>query len=163
MSVRKNAKKFVELTCNNCGQEFSKHKSEYLRKLKNGYKNFYCSPFCFHKGILDEFAPFRRMLYRAKQSAQYRKLAFNLTLPFLKTLWERQKGICPYSGLTMVLPDKPKDVLSSPYQASIDRIISNKGYTQDNVEFVLLFVNLGKNDFCKDDVYTLFQRIKSGL
>ena len=159
--VRKNVKKTIELVCSQCGKSFLKEKSEYERKVRNGYNKFYCSPICFHGSTIDELAPFRQTFYYAKQTAKYRKMMFDLTLQFLKFLWDRQRGICPYTGLPMELPSKVRDILKSPKQASIDRIDSNKGYTQDNVEYVMLFVNLGKNGFSKESIKNIFYEMRS--
>lgn len=72
-----------------------------------------------------------------------------LNLEFLKSLWEKQNGICPYTGLKMVLSGQEKH---TPYSASLDRIDSSKGYIKGNVEFVCLFVNYGKNGFRQEQV-----------
>jgi hypothetical protein len=149
--------KVIEIHCSECGKKFEKGLSEHKRKLKRGYEKFFCSRKCFHDSTMDEFSPFRQTYYLAKAGARVKKLEFNLTLPFLKGLWEKQNGLCPYSGLKMELPSKLRDTASSPKQASIDRIDPKKGYTQDNVEYVMLFVNLGKNGFAREQIKDLFK------
>lgn len=65
---------------------------------------------------------------------------FNITAEFLWDLFKKQNGKCAISGLNIIL-DKT---------ASIDRIDSFKGYTQDNVWWVHRDVNKIKADLRLD-------------
>lgn len=47
------------------------------------------------------------------------------------------------------------------WSASLDRIDSDKGYTKDNVEWICLFVNLGKNEYSKEEVKEFFYKVKN--
>lgn len=47
----------------------------------------------------------------------------------------------------------------SPYQASLDRIDSSKGYIEGNVEFVCLAVNYAKNGFSKEQMIEFFGKV----
>ena len=83
---------------------------------------------------------------RAKKNIEW-----NLSLAFLTKLWEKQEGICVYSGVPLSYED------NHPHTVSLDRIDSSKGYTEDNVQFVCTIVNYVKQrfdesvffDFCK--------------
>ena len=90
-------------------------------------------------------------------------MAHNLTLEYLSELWDKQQGICPYTGLKMILKENCTAYnrgIATPYQASIDRIDSRFGYIQGNVEFVCLAANYAKNFFAKQEMLDFFKQIK---
>lgn len=153
----------ISLKCSFCGNVFDKHPSEYNRKIRLGYDKFYCSKSCLYSSRIDQLSPFRQSYYYSKHSAKRLNRDFNLSLEFLKELWIKQDGKCSYSKVQMILPSKIQDILNSPIQASIDRIDPSKGYTKDNVEYVCLFVNLGKNQFSKDSIEEFFKSINANM
>lgn len=71
---------------------------------------------------------------------------------YLKELWEQQNGICPYTGIKMLLPETSAHILRSPKKASLDRINSSKDYIRGNVEFVCCAINLAKNSFTREQM-----------
>ena len=114
------SKSQVIVICRNpaCGKEFSKSRSEFNRSEKLGRPD-YCYKSCFGKfqGLAnfgdnanrttvhlkniirtDEYSPFRNHLKVMRKSAKHRKHECSVTLAHLKELWEKQKGICPYTG-----------------------------------------------------------------
>ena len=159
ISVRYGMGKTIELHCARCGQSFSKELREYRRQISDGRKQdrFFCSLSCFGQDV-DEFSPFRFVISTCKKNAKAKGLKFDLDLQYLKTLWEQQKGICPYLKRQMVLRPVSRLHDKLPEQASLDRIDSTKGYVKGNVEFICLFVNLGKNGFTKQQVLDLIAR-----
>lgn len=165
----------VELKCEYCSNNFKRAAKEYRRNLKRK-RRIFCSRTCSAKADVskilpyagkrnenlkpgkqtDEYSPFRIFLRFSKQ----RKKEQNIDLKFLKNLWEKQKGICPYTGIKMILPKKMKDYKSSPIVASLDRIDSSKGYLKNNVQYTCLFVNLGKRDFLDEQIKEFFNSLK---
>lgn len=168
----------IKLSCANCGTEFEKVAREYRRQVKKGHTRFFCTSSCAAIKInseiersgnpqflvadnrRDEYTPFRwyvlRGQYRGKRK---RKYGCDLTVEYLKQLWEEQKGICPITGWHLVLAkstNKPWET-SCPNNASIDRIDNSKGYMQGNVRFIAFMANLARQsftderliDFCK--------------
>lgn len=88
----------------------------------------------------------------ARNGAKQRGLSFNLSVEFLVRKYEHQKGLCAISGLPFRLDDdspffRTYHFRLSPYLPSLDRKDSQKGYTKNNVHFILLALNLGKNDW----------------
>jgi len=154
--VRKNAQKYVELVCSRCQNKFQRKLKEYNYQVKLGQTKFYCFPECSKLNRTDEFTPFKESFRQAKKSAKYQKKEFNISIEDIRSLWESQKGICPYTGIQMELSCYKKHKLNS---ASLDRIDSSKGYINGNIEFVCLFINLGKNGFEKPDVKDFLKRI----
>jgi hypothetical protein len=156
--------KNVECVCNSCGCSFLKSTKEYNRRIKL-YKLLYCSLSCAgianqnslgeYKGKIsqipkdvvkrkkDEFSDLRVFARLARR----RDTEQNLTLEYLKELWELQNGTCPLTGWMLSL-----DRSAKPNQASLDRIDSNKGYIQGNVRYVALIANLCKWSFTDEQV-----------
>ena len=118
MNKREQRRKMGECTCSNCGILFKKPQSEINRNLKIGRRNF-CTRSCSGIGNIknfgeqknnydiskhsdnsrDEFTPFRYHFRNCKK--RYRD--FDIDLQYLKELWEQQQGICPFSGVKLVL------------------------------------------------------------
>ena len=76
---------------------------------------------------------------KAQRTANKRMQPFDVSLEFILHLWEEQGGVCALTGIKMV--HKYKDLRS----VSIDRIDSNKTYTNNNIQLVCKAINIGKN------------------
>ena len=167
----------VELTCEVCGKAFQRHKKEHTRCQKRGFhiacgrscgvtlRNRACPPqgdIKHFKGYTrqDQYSPFRYYVNKARRrEAMYGPT--DITVEYLKSLWESQGGKCPYTGFQMELPYNTRDhhIRGIPKRASLDRIDSSKGYVQGNVEFVCLVVNYAKNGFSKQEILEFFRAI----
>jgi hypothetical protein len=94
----------------------------------------------------------RTKKHNAKHPTDARE--FNITVPFLVDLFERQEGMCALSGLPMVttthIDERPDDNRCNPNKLSIDRIDSVRGYTEDNVQLVRWRANCMKSDMLLD-------------
>ena len=67
---------------------------------------------------------------------------FNITREYLYKLYDKQKGICEYSGVPMT---NVKDGTGYHLKnISIDRIDNTKGYEEGNIALVCLAVNMMK-------------------
>lgn len=135
---------------------------EYKRRLEISGKNeFYCSVRCRNNIIkTDEFTPFRTFLSLCKKNVKHKNFDCDLDLSFLKELWEKQKGICPYTNIKMLLFPTMNKTEFKPDAASLDRINSSKGYIKGNVHFVCLSINYAKNKFGDDDFKNFLKRIR---
>lgn len=80
-----------------------------------------------------------------------------LVLLLLKTelLWEKQKGVCPYTGIKLKLAEYKANHNDPIYTASLDRIDSNKGYIKGNVQFISTAINYMKNNMSNEDTIKL--------
>ncbi|MEB3178939.1 MAG: hypothetical protein VKL59_07930 [Nostocaceae cyanobacterium] len=167
----------VIVVCHNpaCGNKFTKPLGEYNRSQRLGRPHF-CSKSCWGKfqGIInfkdkankdtyylrdiirrDDFSPFRFHLKVIKKSVNQRNKHSSITLADLKILWEKQQGICPYTGWNLILLPCTTDYESTPLttnRASVDRIDSAKGYTPDNIQFVAVIANFAKNAFTEKEL-----------
>lgn len=182
--------KTIQLTCDYCHKEFTKSLKEYKRKQKIKMVNNFCclghstsfanyarssdewkeryekqsSTFDIKsrcQNRLDDCSPFRKILNVALHRPKNEKC--DLDLPYLKELWETQKGICGYTKLEMILPKTSNEYNStrSLRKASLDRIDSSKGYIKGNVEFVCLSINYAKLDFNKHEFETFLKDVLS--
>jgi ribosomal protein L33 len=150
----------ITLICAGCGKSFEKEKNEYDRQLRlhSSKYDFYCNQSCASKhNRLDGLSAFREILANSKKSSRVKKLQIDITLSYLKNLWDNQKGNCSYLGIPMHLSKRGE---CKPNSASLDRIDSSKGYVQGNVEFVCLFVNYGKNKFSKEDTLNFLKELR---
>ena len=106
----------------------------------------------------DIYTPFRFYLRSSRTLRKNRSRKIpqnkkdNLSLPYLKQLWEKQKGICPYTGIkiklftTSLSRYSQKSMKDDIRFASLDRIDSKKPYQIGNVQFVTWPINLAKNN-----------------
>lgn len=166
----KQNRKLVQLTCDECGKLYDKPIIEYNRNIRLGRHN-YCCRSCAMKGNKnnkkgnsvtlipnnhkDEFTPFRYYFRNAKK----RFKNFNLTLEYLKEIWEQQNGICPYTGIKLQLATYTTNHNNPIYTASLDRIDSSKGYEIDNVQFISTAINYMKNTMSHEDTLKLCEII----
>lgn len=152
----------ISLICAYCDKPFEKVAREHRRQLKVGKTHFYCrrscqvsagnkiSPRGDGSGLTadnrrDDHTPFRWYILRARQ----RKHEHNIDTAYLKRLWARQKGVCPFTGWFLLLPNGSMGWESGhhPKNASLDRVNSNKGYVKGNVRFISVMANYARNQF----------------
>jgi hypothetical protein len=173
--------------CHWCERDFEKENKEINRCNKKGMFHF-CSCSCATKyrndklpnsywknqykkhptlrghenNRLDELSPFRTFLNSGRASILKHKNEITITPEDLKLLWEKQGGICPYTGVRMALPKNSGDrTAKSLRKASLDRIDSSKGYTKNNIEFVCMAINLAKNNHSKEEMAQFIDEIIS--
>lgn len=163
----KQNRKLSKVICDNCGVEFEKPTSEYKRNLSLNRKNF-CTRSCTGKSNYNNFGerlnrvppraritnPFRYYLKTAR--ARFKEI--DLTLKDLEDQWIRQNGVCPYSGINLILNTHRKSN-GKIYSASLDRIDSSIGYTKDNIQYVSQCINLMKNDMSHEDTLKVCKMI----
>lgn len=164
---RKFGRKTVFVVCDNCGKTFEKVESEVKRNAKMGRHN-YCSRECVGKAVTnrqtgkkrgpasekslehlkkiwgnkrDEYTPYRytyRCVMRRFQDV-------DIEIEDLKEQWNKQNGICPYTGVQLILPEDGNiKKIDFFHRASLDRIDSSKGYVKGNIQFISTPINLMK-------------------
>jgi hypothetical protein len=168
----------MELICETCGKRFERRESEVKRNRKRGRKT-YCSLSCVghanHKHLKarpenliagnrrDDLSPFGYVMKCIKNKHPGRgggggRKSCQITLEDIKEQWDKQSGICPYTGWPLKLREHSRHNLEyTPDRASLDRIDSSKPYTKDNIQFVSMIAQFAKNrwsgeellNFCK--------------
>jgi hypothetical protein len=155
--------KTTKIVCDFCGKESEKPTKEVNRWIRKGRTKFYCDNSCSSLDMNhDDLTPFRRFAESARKTSKRKGLKTDITVEFLKQLYQQQNGICPYSGLRMILSPSKYREDRSVFNASLDRIDSSKGYVKGNVEFTCVLVNFGKNTFSKTEVEDFFRKVKMG-
>jgi hypothetical protein len=165
--------KTVEITCAECGIKSPKRKAEIDRQLRKGKVTFYCSTNCASKNScshlekyhglynqnlvpnnrLDELTSFKWYLKVIRKNSKHRQHEYNIDCKYLKQLWDKQNGICPFTNKKLILrTHSNNDITKSPYQASLDRVDNSIGYIEGNVRFVALIYNYAKNTFSDQEV-----------
>ena len=92
-----------------------------------------------------------------RNGAERRNIPFEVSIDFLWSLYIKQNGKCALTGVDITLVPKIKnsnvdwDIIS----ASVDRIDSTRGYTEDNVQWVHKEINRFKNSYSLVDFLTM--------
>jgi hypothetical protein len=181
MNIRK-----IRITCASCSKEHEIRLGDYNRKIKAGQNKFYCSLRCSGKADyknnpskleknkgnisllkgheanrLDKYSPFKYSLNKARSRSKEKGVETDLTLEYLKEVYDSQNGLCTYTGIKMEIPrsSQDEDIKKSPTKLSLDRVHSHTGYCKGNVEFVCYCVNVMKNDFSKDQMLDFIKLI----
>lgn len=89
-----------------------------------------------------------------KAGAKRRNLSFDVTPEFLWQLYLQQHKLCALSGSEIVLVPaiKENNVDWNVVTASLDRINSAKGYTEDNVQWVHKAINFIKGNLSESEL-----------
>lgn len=182
--------KQIELTCQQCGVMFNRDAGEVNRNKKAGRKVF-CGLACacqysnhngkmgtkehreqnskrmkarWAQGInqnpINNLSPFKWFCGRSKQR---KAKAYNITPEYLMKVWVRQKGLCVYSGMKLILPESTSGFSKRPIKynrASLDRIDSKKGYIKGNVQFTCVQLNLAKSNLSHTEFVEFMKTIE---
>lgn len=155
----------VETVCESCSVKFLKN----LRKFKAS-SHHYCSKECSRSvgqgnGRRTPNTRFRRFCANIATRNKESGRTDNLLADDLRQIWEKQSGVCPYTGWKLELPPNaagwPPSEVRSPRRASIDRKNPLLGYTKDNVQFVSLMANFAKNRFTDDELLEFCRAVSS--
>lgn len=148
-----------------CGNKVSVT-GQHLTRLKNSVKSCGCLKLIKGEAHRDwkgykkfSGAFFSRIRHGARTDLRP-DLEFNVTIQYLHDLFEKQKGLCKYSGIKLTIPEKWND---KHYTASLDRIDSGKGYVEGNVQWVHKDVNKMKNSYKEDYFLEMCCKIAEGV
>lgn len=96
------------------------------------------------------YQAFRYILLKARKAYKERnKKVVKITIDDLEELWNKQNGICVYTGVQLRLfaanySSSTKEERNRLYYASLDRIDSTKGYIKGNIQFISTMANHAK-------------------
>jgi hypothetical protein len=110
----------------------------------------------------DEYSPFRQHLNLARKRVKSHGRECTITLQYLKELWEKQEGCCPYTGWELDNPRATHDwngYRLHPKRASLDRLDSSFGYVPGNVQFVSVIANYAKSIFQQEELLEFCQAV----
>lgn len=103
--------------------------------------------FLINKGAVGDFH--QGKFSKIQRSANARNIEFNLTKEYLDELYKKQLGLCAITG------DKLPDINES----SLDRIDSNKGYIEGNVQWVTVQANKCKHILSMKELYEFCKKV----
>lgn len=150
-----------KVVCNFCSKEFLKE-TRAIKRSKTG--NHYCSRSCATKRKLEvrygKKDGIKYIISNAKKRADKKGIEFNLTKEILNQMLKDQKYKCALSGVKIYVPERDNGVFSLS-QASLDRIDNEKGYVEDNVQFVALGINYMRNRASENEALKFIKEIKS--
>jgi hypothetical protein len=106
-----------------------------------------------------EEAPLKLLFGSIKIGAKRRNIDFEIDFEFILNLWEKQNGKCYYSKVDM----KYIAFNKNPFQVSIDRIESSKGYTKNNTVLCCQSINYMKNDYPIESFNLFFNSLQDAL
>lgn len=145
--------------CRLCGEE--KPTTEFFTQFQKGrlYVKSVCK-LCYGKGTSAYRADrmktivgtIKQRLMSARGSARKRNHNFDITLQDVLNLFEKQQGLCFYTGQQMGAGNGGQSV-------SIDRINTNVGYLKENIVLCCWDANRLKNDFPVDEFIRLCQLV----
>ena len=92
---------------------------------------------------------------RWKANAKSRDYPFTVSIDSLQDILEKQDFKCAYTNIPMLCPktyNEKREMTSSPYLVSLDRIDNDLGYVDGNVQFVCVWANKARGTY-KDEVF----------
>ncbi len=98
------------------------------------------------------------VLTRIQDDARIRKIKFDLTLPYLWELFQKQQKCCALSGDQIIFGRTCRDRNRT---ASVDRIDPSQGYVKGNVQWVHKNVNFAKQSMTQKDFVEMCRKISS--
>lgn len=175
--MKQQKRKTIVIKCNGCQKDFEKTLSEYNRNEKKG-KNHWCSLSCQARYSIKNPKGFSKNLKKGREKDEYSTFRYfhklirqrhkekmhpetDVTLEFLKQLWEKQNGICPITGWSMILPESTRgfSTMINPRKASLDRIEPHKPYMQNNIRYISFIANMCKHEFCDADILAFAEAV----
>jgi hypothetical protein len=149
--------------CSRC-KEKKPFESFYLKKNTSGKHSSHCKE-CCKKTAADSIQKLNSTIHgRAKSAIRNanRRVAKNghallLSVDDIVELWDKQSGICAYSGMEMTFASNELNTMS------LERIDSSIGYTKENTILICHAINRMKSNFGIDDFHKLCYVVSSFL
>lgn len=117
-------------------------------------------------GDIETIMKFR--LQKLRNRAKLKGVSCSVTKEELLQCYKNQQGKCYYSGMPMVLTlEGAGTIEENPYQITVDRLDSQKGYDKDNIVLCCLVANSAKSVLSQEEFFTfienVYHRIKTSL
>jgi hypothetical protein len=103
------------------------------------------------------------LLGRWRQNARNRNYPFTVSVEYLQSLLESQNFKCAYTNIDMLCPktyNEKREMTSSPYLISLDRIDNELGYIDGNVQFVCVWVNKARGSYDNEVFKGILKKFK---
>ncbi|MFN5835082.1 MAG: hypothetical protein ACK459_15225 [Akkermansiaceae bacterium] len=102
---------------------------------------------------------------RWKAGAKSRNYPFSISIERLQEILEVQNFKCSYTNMDMLCPktyNEKREMTSSPYLISLDRIDNELGYIEGNVHFVCVWVNKARGSYTDElfrEILTKYRQV----
>lgn len=103
---------------------------------------------------------------RWKANAKSRNYPFEVSVEYLQDLLENQNYKCALTGSNMLCPKtyiEKREMTSSPYLLSLDRIDNDLGYVQGNVQFVCVWANKARGTYSNEVFKEIINNLKRNV
>jgi len=103
------------------------------------------------------------LLGRWRTNATSRNYPFTVSVEYLQSLLENQNFKCAYTNIDMLCPktyNEKREMTSSPYLISLDRIDNELGYIEGNVQFVCVWVNKARGSYDNEVFKGILKKFK---
>ncbi len=107
-------------------------------------------------------ALFGRWMHNAKS----RNYSFNVSIQYLQSVLELQNYKCALTGSQLLCPktyNEKREMTSSPYLLSLDRIDNELGYEEGNVQFVCVWANKARGTYDNDMFKEIINNLKRNV
>lgn len=149
--------KYRKCSNQNCSKkdEYQPIENFYKRNSKSHIRRSVCK-YCALEAVrkcqtsFDGFI--KHSIASAKKRARISGIEFALDFEMMKQIYDQQNGKCAITGMTLTHNTNESHITARTHSnMSIDRIDSNKGYTEDNVQWVCVWVQISKSDWNQTD------------
>lgn len=163
--VRKDRNKPIS-RCKKCNQKASKQSWKNLDENEKKQRFADCKQWKdeqIRNGNLKVYMTSKLCCY--KGNAKKHNLPFDLTIDYLMELMESQNRKCYYTGDTLTMQSnrgfgkRSITLPSNKTQASLDRLIPEKGYVKGNVVWCGWLINTCKNMSTESEFYRMCKRV----
>ena len=100
---------------------------------------------------------------RWKANAKSRNYPFSVDIEYLQTILESQNYKCSLTKSDLLCPktyNEKREMTSSPYLISLDRIDNDLGYEENNVQFVCVWANKARGSYDNDIFKEIINNLK---
>jgi hypothetical protein len=101
---------------------------------------------------------------RWKAGAKSRNYPFTIDINYLQDILEKQNFKCAYTNIQMLCPKtyiEKREMTSSPYLLSLDRIDNDLGYIEGNVQFVCVWANKARGSYTDELFKEILNKYKN--
>jgi hypothetical protein len=101
---------------------------------------------------------------RWKANAKSRNYPFNVSIEYLQKVLESQNYKCALTNSDMLCPktyNEKKEMTSSPYLISLDRIENDLGYEEGNVQFVCVWANKARGSYDNEVFKNIINKLRN--
>jgi dUTP pyrophosphatase len=156
----------IKTNCVTCDKEIS-YKQSHFKKIRAHTCSIECSAKersirikgagnSRYLGLSSKEKIFWERVKSCKLRSDTKKIDLDIDYKFLMNVFEKQNGLCYYTGIPMLLGQSDRE-----FGFSVDRIDSEKGYTKDNIVLCINAINRAKGSLEMNVFRNILREIKN--